>query len=77
MKNLTQRWAQAGSFFDVQKGQGRLPLLLLVGTPLSVAKYASIFPRISLNILENVWIYCSDYARFLNMHGHLTCSTDF
>ena len=32
---------------------------------------------ICLNILENVWINCSDYARALNMHNHLTLLTGF
>ena len=30
-----------------------------------------------LNILENAWINCSDYARPLNMHDYLTCLTGF
>ena len=29
------------------------------------------YPWICLNILENGWINCSDYARGLNMHVHL------
>ena len=32
---------------------------------------------ISLNILENAWINCSDYARALNINDHLTCLTGF
>ena len=30
------------------------------------------YPWICMNILENAWINCSDYAGTLNMHYHLT-----
>ena len=60
MQNLSQRWAQSGSFFPkiraffsiFKKGQGR---------PLSVNEYAPI----SLNIPKYPWILaqCSDHAR--------------
>ena len=35
------------------------------------------YPWICLNILENGWMNCSDYARALNMHVHLICLADF
>ena len=35
------------------------------------------YPWIYLNIIENTWINYSDYAKALNMHNPLTCSTGF
>ena len=57
---------------DTRKGQGKPPLSPSC-TPVNVAEYVPI----SVNILENAWINCSDYARALNMHDHLTCFTGF
>ena len=35
------------------------------------------YPWLFLNILQNAWINCSEYARALNMHDHLICLTGF
>ena len=85
MENVTQRWTQSGLFFfkknqdtfvDFQKWQGRSPLFSLI-THLWVGLNMHQYPWKSLNILENAWINCSDYARALNIPGHLTCLTSF
>ena len=85
MENLTQWWVKVRIFlfqirtlfrFSERTGQGRLHLSSLVARLWVVAEYASV----SLNMPkypENAWINCSDYARALDMHDHLTCSTDF
>ena len=62
--------------FDFQKREGKaspLPLVASLWVWLNMHQYS----WISLNILENAWINCSDYARALKMHDHLTCSTGF
>ena len=65
-----------GTFFDFQKGQGRLPLCFLVHQMkvcLNFHQYLWIFQ----SILENVRINSSDDDRALNIHDHLTCLTGF
>ena len=56
--------------------QGRPPSSLLVARQW-VQMNMHQYHWISLNILENAWINCSDYAKALNMPDHLTCSTSF
>ena len=62
--------------FDFQKGKRRAALSLLVAGLwmwLNMHRY----PWISVDILENTWINCSEYVRTLNMLDHLRCLTDF
>ena len=83
MENLTQRWTQTGTFFTklehyfwFSKQAGiacPLPLILHLWVLLNMPQY----PSICLNILENAWTNCFDYARALNMLDHLTFLTDF
>ena len=67
-------------FSILKKGRGGLlslsppPFLFPICAPVSVTEYASISLK---NILAKSWINCSDYVKTLNMHDHLTCSTDF
>ena len=60
----------------VDGGGGGSPLSPLVSRVLVWLNMHQ-YPWISLNILENRWICCSDYARALNIHDHLTCFTVF
>ena len=63
-------------FFQFQKWQGRPPLTHLV-TILWVWLNMHKYPWICQNIFENTWVNCSDYAKALNMHHHLTNLTGF
>ena len=83
-ENLTQRSTQSRPFFPksrhffqfLKKDRGGPSLLSLVAWLwlwLNMHQY----PWIPLNILENAWLYCSDYARALNISGHPTCLTGF
>ena len=87
MENLTERWTQSrpicskqGHLFRFWKRAGEAfslslpPFLFPICAPVSVTEYASISLK---NILAKSWINCSDYVKTLNMHDHLTCSTDF
>ena len=79
MKNLNQRAnKQSGPFFQKSghAKQGKPPVSSLVAR-LWVWLNIHQYPWISLSIIENAWIYCSDNARALNIHDHLTCSKDF
>ena len=81
IENLTERLTQSEPFcsksehcFRCSKQAGEtspLPLVARLWVRLNMHQN----PWICLNTLENAWINCSDYARALNMHGHLTCST--
>ena len=60
MESLTQRWTQSGlfflksgHFFRFSKRVGEASPVPSSYTPVSVAEYASEYPRICLNILEN------------------------
>ena len=75
--NLTQRWTQSGPsfqksghFLQFSKTAGEVSPLLPSCAPVSVALNMPKYPWKCLN-------KCSDYARALNMHNHLTCSTGF
>ena len=61
-------------FLIFKKNRGGLSFLLQL---MKVSMNFHQYPWIFQNILESVWINSSDYARTLNMHDHLTCSTGF
>ena len=69
MENLIQRWTQSGLFSPKNQDTLHQPSC----ATMSAAEYSSVF----LNILENAWINCSDYARALNASDHFTCLTGF
>ena len=83
IENVTQKWTQWGPFFQkpghyflFSKRAGEastLPPALRLWVWLNMHRY----PWICLNILENASINCSDYARALNLHNYLRCSTGF
>ena len=83
MKNLAQRWTQSGPFFQKSGQFFRCPKRWGEASPLTLVPHLWVwlnmyqYPQISLNILENAWIYCSNYAKALNIYVHLTCPTDF
>ena len=90
MENLTQRWTKLGLFFQnwghyfrFSKRAGEASLCPpRPPHPFLVARICMWlnmhqYPWICLNILENAWINCSHYARDLNMHDHVSCSTGF
>ena len=62
--------------FDFQKDQGRPSVSSLV-QHMKVWLNFHQYPWIFQNILGNVQINSSDYARTLNMHDHFTCLTGF
>ena len=62
------------TLFSFSKRARKASPLLLVA-PLWVWLNKHQYLWICVNILRNTWINCSDYARALNMHDHLTCST--
>ena len=64
------------TLFQFQKGQGR-PFLPCLVQSLWVLLNTHQYPWICLNIFENTWVNCSDFASALNMHDHLACLTDF
>ena len=88
MENLTQWWTQSGPSFKksghfliFKNGREDLPSpsprpLLNIPLSINIHQYINI-PGYSLNIIDNTWINCPDYARALNMHYGLTCLTDF
>ena len=80
MENLTQRSTQSAFlsktrtfFLTFRKGREGLTQVALLWVWLNMHQY----PWICLNILENAWINCSDLAKALNIHDHLTFSTGF
>ena len=79
MENLTQRWAQSGSFFPksgylfwFSKRAWEAPSPSCA--PVIVVEMHQ-YTWLYLNAFENAWVNHSDYARALNMHEHLTCLT--
>ena len=77
MDNLTQKQTWSSPFLQKkvfswfsERAWETSPLLLVAR--LEVWLNMHLYPYICLNILENAWINCSDYARALNMHDHLT-----
>ena len=76
METLTERQTQSGPFF--QKIRALFQIFKTGWGDFSSRPYlrASISSSI-LNIFENVWINCFDYARALNMHDHATYLTGF
>ena len=87
MENLTQSWRQSrpilpewNHLFRFWKSAGEVssPLHPFLPHPrLSVWLNVYQYPWICLNILENAWMNCSDYARTVNMGDHLTCLRGF
>ena len=82
---FNSRWTEPGLFFPELRYFFRLskrageasflspPLVVHLWVWLDMHQY----PYICLNIFENAWINCSDYAMALNIHDHLTCLTTF
>ena len=66
-----------GTFFDFQKWAREASPIPLLPEQLQVWLNTHQYPWISLNILENAWVNCSDYARTLNIPDHLICYTGF
>ena len=83
VENVTQRWTPTGPFFPKsgcffffsKTSRGGLPSPQTVH--LWMWQNMHQYPWMSLNILENAWINCSDYARTLTMLDHVSCSTGF
>ena len=82
MENLTQNGHNQGLFskiralYSIFMGMGS-PLFFSIVTLLWVWLKLHKNPWIYLDIPENVWINCFDYARALDMHDHLKYSTGF
>ena len=82
MENLTQRWAQSGSFFPksgylfwfLKRVWEAFSLPSPSCAPVIVVEMHQ-YTWIYLNAFENAWVNYSDYARALNMHDHLTYLT--
>ena len=68
MKNLIQRWTQTGAFFSKSGHFFQFSKTVVEASPLPIAECLSVwlnmhwYPWICLNILENPWINCSNYA---------------
>ena len=83
LRKLTQRWTQSRPFFPKSGHFFRFSKRAEKASPSPLAEHLWVwlnmhwYPWICLNILENISVNCSDYARALNMHDHLTYSIGF